>query len=78
MAEGGLAEHAPEASDGVYGCGNLALGGRECWVSRSGYTGEDGYEISVPERRLSDVAQRLLGQCEVEPIGLGARDSAAP
>lgn len=45
------------------------------WISRSGYTGEDGFEISVPEARLEDVARRLLDQPEVAPIGLGARDS---
>ncbi|WP_207100557.1 glycine cleavage system aminomethyltransferase GcvT [Paracoccus shandongensis] len=49
--------------------------GVELWVSRSGYTGEDGFEISVPEARLRDFAQALLDQPEVAPIGLGARDS---
>lgn len=47
----------------------------ELWVSRSGYTGEDGYEISVPEDRAEDFARALLAQKTVEPIGLGARDS---
>ncbi|MFN3525569.1 MAG: glycine cleavage system aminomethyltransferase GcvT [Paracoccus sp. (in: a-proteobacteria)] len=45
------------------------------WISRSGYTGEDGFEISVPLARLEDVARRLLDHPEVAPIGLGARDS---
>lgn len=45
------------------------------WISRSGYTGEDGFEISVPEARLEDFARALLDQPEVAPIGLGARDS---
>ena len=49
--------------------------GEDLWVSRSGYTGEDGFEISVPEARLRDFAQALLDQPEVAPIGLGARDS---
>ena len=49
--------------------------GVQLWVSRSGYTGEDGYEISVPAARLQDFAEELLQQPEVMPIGLGARDS---
>jgi aminomethyltransferase len=42
---------------------------------RSGYTGEDGYEISVPAAKAEQVAKKLLAQPEVQPIGLGARDS---
>jgi len=53
----------------------LMLGGAECWVSRSGYTGEDGYEISVPAAQAEDLAKALLAHEEVAPIGLGARDS---
>ncbi|MCB1394616.1 MAG: glycine cleavage system aminomethyltransferase GcvT [Rhodobacteraceae bacterium] len=49
--------------------------GAELWVSRSGYTGEDGYEISVPEARAGALARALLAMPEVAPIGLGARDS---
>ncbi|MBU3029185.1 glycine cleavage system aminomethyltransferase GcvT [Paracoccus marinaquae] len=49
--------------------------GAEMWLSRSGYTGEDGFEISVPAARLAEFAQALLAQPGVEPIGLGARDS---
>jgi len=49
--------------------------GAECWVSRSGYTGEDGYEISVPNSQAVELAEALLAMEEVEPIGLGARDS---
>jgi aminomethyltransferase len=45
------------------------------WVSRSGYTGEDGFEISVPATAVEALAQALLDQPEVKPIGLGARDS---
>ena len=53
----------------------LTLAGAECWVSRSGYTGEDGYEISVPNTHAVQLAQELLAHDDVEPIGLGARDS---
>ena len=45
------------------------------WVSRSGYTGEDGFEISVAAARAEDLARALLAEEAVEPIGLGARDS---
>ncbi len=51
------------------------LAGAECWVSRSGYTGEDGYEISVPSEAAEVLARALLSDERVEPIGLGARDS---
>ena len=47
----------------------------ELWISRSGYTGEDGYEISVPAAQAEALARRLLAHEDVEPIGLGARDS---
>ena len=49
--------------------------GAELWISRSGYTGEDGYEISVPADRLREFAEKLLANPDVAPIGLGARDS---
>ena len=49
--------------------------GREFYVSRSGYTGEDGYEISVPGDFAEDFAKQLLEEPEVKLIGLGARDS---
>ncbi|TJZ92477.1 glycine cleavage system aminomethyltransferase GcvT [Paracoccus gahaiensis] len=53
----------------------LDWNGADLWISRSGYTGEDGFEISVPEARLEEFARALLGHPEVAPIGLGARDS---
>ncbi|MCL4134725.1 UNVERIFIED_CONTAM: hypothetical protein GTU68_026989 [Idotea baltica] len=53
----------------------VMLDGVECWVSRSGYTGEDGYEISVPNRHAEALARLLLSHDAVAPIGLGARDS---
>jgi aminomethyltransferase len=49
--------------------------GIDCLVSRSGYTGEDGFEISVPVEHADALATTLLGHDEVWPIGLGARDS---
>ena len=49
--------------------------GVQCRVSRSGYTGEDGFEISVPNSHAETLARALLAQPEVAPIGLGARDS---
>jgi aminomethyltransferase len=51
------------------------LGAVTAWISRSGYTGEDGFEISIPSARAVEVADLLLGEAEVKPIGLGARDS---
>jgi aminomethyltransferase len=49
--------------------------GIDCFVSRSGYTGEDGFEISVPAEHAEALAKTLLGNSDVLPIGLGARDS---
>jgi aminomethyltransferase len=53
----------------------LPWGGVDLWISRSGYTGEDGFEISVPDAQAEALARALLDQPEVLPIGLGARDS---
>ncbi len=53
----------------------VALDGRCCLVTRSGYTGEDGFEISLPAADAVALAERLLAEPEVAPIGLGARDS---
>jgi aminomethyltransferase len=55
--------------------GAFEIGGTPAWISRSGYTGEDGFEISVAAVRAADVADLLLEQEDVKPIGLGARDS---
>ncbi|HYD36804.1 MAG TPA: glycine cleavage system aminomethyltransferase GcvT [Allosphingosinicella sp.] len=55
--------------------GAFELDGGNVWISRSGYTGEDGFEISLPAGRAAAVAELLAGQEEVKPIGLGARDS---
>jgi aminomethyltransferase len=75
-AEGVLAKHA----DGVAGmtfmdCGPRKVMGLDCFVSRSGYTGEDGFEISVPAKDAEALAGALLDDPAVLPIGLGARDS---
>ncbi|MFQ3354522.1 MAG: aminomethyltransferase [Paracoccaceae bacterium] len=56
-------------------CEVLYLAGIECWVSRSGYTGEDGFEISIPNESVQFVTSLLLDDLSVELIGLGARDS---
>ena len=53
----------------------LSIAGAECWVSRSGYTGEDGFEISIPASAAESVTKSILSKEEVEFIGLGARDS---
>ena len=53
----------------------LSIAGTECWVSRSGYTGEDGFEISIPASAAELVTKSILSKEEVEFIGLGARDS---
>ncbi len=53
----------------------LEIDGMECFVTRSGYSGEDGFEISVRNDKAKQLARTLLAQPEVEAIGLGARDS---
>ncbi|MGY0195666.1 glycine cleavage system aminomethyltransferase GcvT [Leptothrix sp. BB-4] len=55
--------------------GHYALAGADCYVTRSGYTGEDGFEISVPASHAIALARTLLAQPEVAPAGLGARDT---
>lgn len=72
QAEAVLARLVPETAAmrfmdvGIFG---------DIWVSRSGYTGEDGFEISLPQARAEAFARELLAMPEVLPIGLGARDS---
>ena len=76
LSQAVLAEHHPAfASMAFMDVATLPLAGAECWVSRSGYTGEDGFEISVPERAVHDVVNALLDNRDVALIGLGARDS---
>jgi aminomethyltransferase len=55
--------------------GVFDLAGVACFVTRSGYTGEDGFEISVPAEHAVTLAEALLAQPEVQPAGLGARDT---
>lgn len=54
---------------------SFKLGGVDAWISRSGYTGEDGFEIAIPGEAAAQVADLLCSEPEVKPIGLGARDS---
>jgi aminomethyltransferase len=71
-----MAKHEPRLADlGFMECARLSLFGEDCFVSRSGYTGEDGYEISVPAAAAERVWNMLLSDAMVRPIGLGARDS---
>jgi aminomethyltransferase len=75
-AEAALAAHAPgTAAMRFMDVGVFASGFGDLWVSRSGYTGEDGFEISVPADRAEAFARALLENPAVAPIGLGARDS---
>jgi len=53
----------------------VTIAGAKCLVTRSGYTGEDGFEISLPAGDAEALARKLIAQPEVLPIGLGARDS---
>lgn len=55
--------------------GPFEIDGVEAWISRSGYTGEDGFEISIDADKAEHIADLLCGEPEVKPIGLGARDS---
>jgi aminomethyltransferase len=55
--------------------GPRKVAGLDCFVSRSGYTGEDGFEISVPAAQAETLVTALLENPDVLPIGLGARDS---
>ena len=55
--------------------GPRRVDGIDCFVSRSGYTGEDGFEISVPAEHAEALTKTLLASSDVLPIGLGARDS---
>jgi aminomethyltransferase len=71
-----LARHAAGAERMPFMTGaEILVAGVACFVTRSGYTGEDGFEISVAAEQATAVAERLLAEPEVAPIGLGARDT---
>ena len=75
-AESVLAKLCPEASAMRFmDAGPRRVDNIDCFVSRSGYTGEDGFEISVPAGQAEALAKTLLANSDVLPIGLGARDS---
>jgi aminomethyltransferase len=75
-AESALAKLCPDAGAMRFmDAGPRRVDGIDCYVSRSGYTGEDGFEISVPAEQAEALASALLENSDVLPIGLGARDS---
>lgn len=74
-AETALAVLAPECTKMRFmEVRTLTLMGADCMVARSGYTGEDGFEISTPADIAREVAEELLANADVAPVGLGARD----
>jgi aminomethyltransferase len=76
LAESVLAPLCPDvASMRFMDVGTFSIAGTDCIVFRSGYTGEDGFEISVPARNAESLARKILENPKVAPIGLGARDS---
>lgn len=71
-----VAAHAPAAADLEFMSGDfMEFDGIGCHISRAGYTGEDGVEMSVPAGAAEAIARALLADDRVKPIGLGARDS---
>ena len=71
-----LSRLAPDVEQLVFMTGGrFSVAGCDCFLTRSGYTGEDGFEISVPAAQADTLARALLAQPEVHPIGLGARNS---
>ncbi|NQY40577.1 MAG: glycine cleavage system aminomethyltransferase GcvT [Henriciella sp.] len=76
-AEAVLADHFPEATDLTFmRCAYLQKGDEKIMLSRSGYTGEDGYELLLPNNAFgTGLVKELLADERVKPIGLGARDS---
>ncbi|MBO6782147.1 MAG: glycine cleavage system aminomethyltransferase GcvT [Alphaproteobacteria bacterium] len=75
-AEAALSGLAPDCADLVFLQGaDMTVDGTDAYVTRSGYTGEDGFEISIPPGAATALAERLLADEAVAPVGLGARDS---
>ena len=71
-----LSEIAPSISEMIFMTAKqVVINGIECLVTRSGYTGEDGFEISLAAKDSEELAKLLLSNIEVEWVGLGARDS---
>lgn len=71
-----LARFNPDVARLVFMTGaSLRVAGADCFVTRSGYTGEDGFEVSIEADSAEAFARRLLSEPEVAPAGLGARDS---
>ncbi len=71
-----LGRLCPEATNLVFMQGGaMTVGGVECFVTRSGYTGEDGFEISIPAEASAGLVREFLSHEAVAPVGLGARDS---
>ena len=76
LAGAALARLAPDTAALVFmSGGDFSIAGCDCFVTRSGYTGEDGFEISAPAAQVETLARALLAQPEVKPAGLGARNS---
>lgn len=71
-----LKRFCPEATKLTFMSGNqFNINNVDCFINRCGYTGEDGFELSIPIEHVGDIARLLLAEEEVELIGLGARDS---
>lgn len=71
-----LARLLPETTDMIFmDSRTINFDGVECIIGRAGYTGEDGFEISIPGEHAERITRLLLAEDEVEWIGLGARDS---
>jgi aminomethyltransferase len=76
QAAAALERLLPGANQLVFMTGSaFTWAGSDLYVTRSGYTGEDGFEISLPAGIATDFARALLSQPEVKPVGLGARNS---
>lgn len=70
-----LAPHEDFVNMAFMTCRQMKVAGVNCHVTRCGYTGEDGFEMSVPMDKTVEVFELLISQEEVRPVGLGARDS---
>jgi aminomethyltransferase len=76
LARQAVGRHCPEAVPMPFMSAiTTRFDGIDCHISRSGYTGEDGFEISCKATRVRAIVERLLSEPSVKPIGLGARDS---